>query len=409
MAFGNDVATMTPGSAVADSLEDILTRKRNEARQAMLDSITRQSAQARANYENSSAASLAEQRAAQAQFRQSEANKNRMAAMGPNPSSVDKATYDWGSKVSPSSFSMTPGGPTLASTQISDAGTQQVPSTNSPATFQYLGSPQYRQRQDTIKGLQSLTTDPAFANNPALQAELKVAAADPNWNPEAGIARVLTSKTNQGPGRIIFANEATGQAMSGGKPVTDFNSTDHIVAVPRPPQMPAAEMPYISGTMEDPVTHAKTPATFRVTPNMIGKNGLVTYPAGFTPDGKLAAAPKPPVVKPPKVDDRDWSLYINAKAAALRAPDDPKTEDLLNSQANKVINTATNDPVVKAFLSQAWTYKRARSLPADDLISKATRLPDDPKTQKEAQPLSDQQKEEIRQIWNQLKFEPQGQ
>lgn len=427
---GQDINTMTPGSAVADSLEDILTRKRNESRQAMLDSVTRQSAQARANYENAAAASLTEQREAHAQEQKSIADKNRMAAMGQNPGDVDKSTYDWGSKVSPGSFRMASGGATLPSTATTGIGSTlptgapsigptptpaaqppalpvqstsvpSTPDTSVPATYRYQGSPQYQQRQQTIQSLQDLTKDPSFANNPNLVAELKLATALPQYNPEGAVERIMTARNAQKPGRAISLDEATGKWKdSAGNIVTDANANDKVERIPRAANIPAGDTPFISGTIEDPITHIKTPSTFRVSPAMIGKDGLVRYPAGFTPEGKLGSAPRAPQVKPAKVDDRDWALYLNAKSAALRAPDDAKTEDLLNSQANKVINTSTNDPAVRAFISKAWTYKQARSVPADVLMSKM---------KEGSTPLTDPQKQEITQIWNQLKFDPQGQ
>lgn len=64
--------TITPGSAVADQLQDILARKRSESRQSMLDQIAEQERAKNDQYRQAQLAGLEEQRLGQAQLRQAQ-------------------------------------------------------------------------------------------------------------------------------------------------------------------------------------------------------------------------------------------------------------------------------------------------------------------------------------------------
>lgn len=394
----NDFTTMTPGSGVADALQDILTRKRNDARQAMLDDITKRATDARIRYEDETAKSMAVAREGRAEEQRSLAAKNMLAGLGDAPAPLDQETYNKIHQYAPTRVSMTPAQNTLPSTQFSDAGVQQVPATPAPASYRYNGSPAYQQRQDTQKGLEGLANDPSFARLDDLHKLLKISSLFPQANPEAAIERLLTSKTEKGDGHLYGVDPATHKRIDLGP----IGPNDRSMEFSRAPQTPAASTPDIPGTIEDPVTHEKRPTIFRVTPNRIDpKTGLVNYPTGFTPDGgKLGVARPPTAVKPAKISDKSWAEYLNAKAASLKAPDDPNTENLLNSQANKIIAEGTADPVSRAFLSEAWRQRPARMMSSDQLFSKL---------KAGSTPLTDAQKSDISSIWNQIKFDPLAQ
>lgn len=68
-----DIYTMTPGSAVADKLQEILTSRRLEARQAMLDQLNTRNVESQMEERKASMDSLAEQRAATAEWRKAQA------------------------------------------------------------------------------------------------------------------------------------------------------------------------------------------------------------------------------------------------------------------------------------------------------------------------------------------------
>lgn len=83
-----DFNTMTPGSAVADQLQDILTKKRNDARQAMIDEINRKNMESEMSYRAEQAASSKEQREAHAQEYQAAAQA-RAAALADQAKRAD--------------------------------------------------------------------------------------------------------------------------------------------------------------------------------------------------------------------------------------------------------------------------------------------------------------------------------
>jgi hypothetical protein len=75
--MAQDFNTMTPGSAVADTLQEILARKRAEARQAMLDDITQKESVANMEYRRENMLGLKEQREATSEQRQALGAKTR--------------------------------------------------------------------------------------------------------------------------------------------------------------------------------------------------------------------------------------------------------------------------------------------------------------------------------------------
>jgi hypothetical protein len=88
--YYSDLYSMTPGSEVADQLQNILARKRNEARQSMLDDLSRRQAESQMNYQQENIESLKSQRTSEAALRdqqvkdaaaKTKAAQDRMAAI----------------------------------------------------------------------------------------------------------------------------------------------------------------------------------------------------------------------------------------------------------------------------------------------------------------------------------------
>jgi hypothetical protein len=360
----NDFTTMTPGSGVADALQDILTRKRNDARQAMLDDITKRATDARIRYEDETAKSMAVAREGRAEEQRSLAAKNMLAGLGDAPAPLDQETYNKIHQYAPTRVSMTPAQNTLPSTQFSDAGVQQVPATPAPASYRYNGSPAYQQRQDTQKGLEGLANDPSFARLDDLHKLLKISSLFPQANPEAAIERLLTSKTEKGDGHLYGVDPATHKRIDLGP----IGPNDRSMEFSRAPQTPAGEMPYVTGTKEDPVTHKKSPATFRISPSMIGPDGLVKYPEGFTPEGKLSA--------PPRTTLNPNTLYGQKQVAALRSAFQRSGNSTPVRQGREIAEAdfinSISDPDLKKDIMTIRSDKRARMTPVEDLLKLVT-------------------------------------
>lgn len=257
----NSYLTMTPGSAVAGQLQDILTRKRLQARQNMLDDLNRRNTESEMKYREENAAGLREQREGMAAQRKATADKMFLDRLGDNPMEVDPATAAKLQEIAPTRLKTTPVGNTLPSVKSplagvlaganpasapAQAGPTEDPSQATPASAQYLGSPAYVKQHETELKIEALAKDPNFSKLPAEQQLLKISQIFPNVDPTAVFERLLTSKTQQAPGNFMVYDEATGTMKNMGP----RGPNDSLSIIPRAPKE-TPERPTWAGNTAD--------------------------------------------------------------------------------------------------------------------------------------------------------------
>jgi len=183
----------SPGYAVAGTLDQILTQRKAEARQAMLDSLNQQNVQSEIRSRDENTQGLTQQRAERAAEYKAQAAKLRMAGIAPG--SVSGGDVDFLKENAPSSLTQT-GGATLPSTSLigaselpggdtsgqGAASVENVPSkpdASIPITSTYAGIPEYQQKKKWQDAVNDLANDPSF-NDPAIQKLLKMEAISPD-------------------------------------------------------------------------------------------------------------------------------------------------------------------------------------------------------------------------------------
>lgn len=355
----NSWMTMTPGSAVAGQLQNILTQKRVEARQAMLDELNRKNVESEMSYRDENAKSLAENRAAQAQFRTENANKTFLGELGDNPSPLDPQTAARLGKIAPNRLQTTPAGSTLPSTQAPLAGvlpgaqapelpnqTTQSPAVDRPASYQYTGSPAYQKQHDTQKKLEDLIDDSSLSSEERM---LRMSTLFPNSDPAPMYERYITSKSQQAPGHQFAVDPVSKKRIDLGP----IGPNDKIEMLPRPPK--------------DPVEPATT-SYWSTGPDgkkalMIverdGRQHVSTTPEGYTLDDKVGH--NTPLVKPPHTSAVTWNRWSDAMHKVQQG--NVAAEPDLNAQAAKVAQEEGFDPQVTAHVLNEFRNpaNRARS------------------------------------------------
>lgn len=335
----NSYVTMTPGSAVAGQLQQILTSKRLEARQAMIDEMNRRNTESEIAYRDENAKSLAENRAAQAQLRTSQANKEFLGELGDNPTNLDPVTAAKLAKIAPNRLQTTPAGSTLPSKVAPAAGLMvgagapstplpsemtDSPAVDRPATNTYTGSPAYQKSKAITDQLTSLAGDPAFASLDDTHKLLKISAMFPGSDPAPMLERLMTAKSSQAGGHQYVVDPANPTKRID---LGVAGPNDKFEMLPRELRQPA-EPP----VMQYWGTDDNTGKRVLVNTYRNGKSQIVPAPEGITLDDKVGARGN--TAKPPKVAGPTWNLY----SAALQAASQGKTqaEPQLKSQAEKI-------------------------------------------------------------------------
>lgn len=384
--------TMTPGSAVAGQLQQILTSKRLEARQALLDSLNQKNVESQIadrdeNTKTNQAyrESLAENHKVQEELRKAEADKIRLGNFGETPGPVGPEDAAFLQRVAPTRIQSAPGANTLPSTQapmaapimagqpsqtrpIGSAQAQQpdtslptgmtpspsVPDKSVPATNMYMGSPSYQKQHEAQQKLEALA-DPksGFSSLSPEQQLLKIATIFPNADPNAVLERLMTSKSQAAPGRLILVDGDTRQATdtSTGKPFKGtIGPNDHVQTIAHSPRVPPEHDKVI---WDRPVLNpdgTPNPGKLYVErPN--GSINIIDAPGGTHPGDKNTKPAKPLVIPPTQATNLG-----KLKAMAM-----PKTGMLWDSppdpQALSAYHTAMNTTVYNAVKDQSPAFQ----------------------------------------------------
>lgn len=258
----------SPGFAVAGTLDQILTQRKAEARQAMLDSLNQQNVQSEISARNENTAGLAQQRDAKAADLKQHTADLRLSKMAPGK--VDGGDVDFLKSDFPSFLKQT-GGATLPSTSLigaselpgdgSGAGAASVedvpskPDSSIPTTSTFTGDKDYQQKKKWQDALQELSQDPSF-QDPSIQKLLQVESLSPDGQKNMGttLERLLTSRTQQPPPEN-WTVDASGKAHK-----LDTPPGAHITQLPNPPRPAAGHPPTLkdwttTGPDGKPVNH----------------------------------------------------------------------------------------------------------------------------------------------------------
>lgn len=207
------------GWGLGDTLEGILSQKRAEARQSMLDDLNRQNVLSTIQNRDENTRSLAEQRAAKAADLQSIANQKRLSSILPGDISGNQGDIDFLKGNYPSSLSQT-GGATLPSKSIvgvsGDIGDPNMgeltpgasapptsvpskPDASVPTTSTFLGTPAYQEKKQVRDRLSDLMDSPDFDQMDSLHKVLAVSQADPSSDPAHTMEQLLVSRASNPP------------------------------------------------------------------------------------------------------------------------------------------------------------------------------------------------------------------
>lgn len=207
------------GWGLGDTLEGILSQKRAEARQSMLDDLNRQNVLSTIQNRDENTRSLAEQRAAKAADLQSIANQKRLSSILPGDISGNQGYIDFLKGNYPSSLSQT-GGATLPSKSIvgtsGDIGDPNMgeltpgasapptsvpskPDASVPTTSTFLGTPAYQEKKQVRDRLSDLMDSPDFDQMDSLHKVLAVSQADPSSDPAHTMEQLLVSRASNPP------------------------------------------------------------------------------------------------------------------------------------------------------------------------------------------------------------------
>lgn len=375
----NSWITMTPGSAVAGQLQNILLEKRQAAHQALLDQIHARDVESQIRDRDENTKTNQEYRRGLIANRQALADQRRLADLGDQPAQIDPAsdTAKFLRVAAPTRYKETPATTTLPSTQMAGGATlgqapmmgsdedttaqppvpapalatQESPSISTPASGQFLGSSKYQAQHDTEAKLTALFNDPNFAKLPPEQQILKIAPIFPGTDPMAALERFLTSKTQQAPGHFRVYDENTATIKDLG-PV-GINDKTSLIPKSRPEPAPKAIAPYDAYDEQG----NKVPLNFN--PNT-GKYERAELPPGLRIGGKLG----PDKVVPP-VGLYDDKAFKDFQAAARNAG--PNASALRFAAATAFIDKI-HDPEVKADVIAIRNEPAAKALPIEDLV-----------------------------------------
>lgn len=235
MAY-SDFYTMTPGSAVADKLTEILTKRKEEQRQAMIDALNKQ------NLEHGWAnqdATLSLQRDQEARLGRGQDHDDMVSDVGlmpdvADPSSFDPKHHDYLKGIG--RIQTRPGLTPSVSSSYGAAGGDVVDEgatvgQKEPDREVYLGSNKYEEGERQKADIGELVGNPDFKNLPSLQQALIGAQHGVNIPGEA------LGK----PGRLRVVTPDNAASMNG----TEWNPHDHAIEQGYPPNGPQTNIQWI--------------------------------------------------------------------------------------------------------------------------------------------------------------------
>ncbi len=416
---GNDsYTTLTPGSAVAGQLQQILASKRLEARQAMMDEITRRNVESEIQTRADTVETNRASREATEEWRKAQAAKSiqdeqdrylsrfKSGQQLQNPATIAKIRG-----IDPDLLQQT-GGATLPSTQIGGGATLTGAPPSLPIAPSITQSPSV---PDTSIPTQTTYTGTGDQQSD-LQHELamRAMAQDPNTPPALKQWLAMSVGARKGgimPPASLFPQPTEdvevpliGWGRDGQPYDTGMTTKKGAIVRPEPaPQQPnMSSMPQLYQlTVPDPTDPTKTNIESHMfTPNEM-KAYLEAHPELQVRKGNVLPVKPTAAGEPPKVTDSTWKEWLNVNAAYDTSPSSVQAEEALSRQAHKVINESSNSANVKAWLGEAWDAKGsdgtshpARTMDANSLMVRM---------QNPSVSLTKPEKAEVRSIWDTLK------
>lgn len=342
---GNDSwQTMTPGSAVAGQLQEILTTKRLEARQAMLDNLNAQNVQSQIADRDKQAAVNEEYRKGLIDSRKTQELQRITSTLSPHLPFNDKTGVNYQFLKTNAPELIDPG---VEATQ--PLGPDEAGPSRPAVPESFHGTPLQlkTEHQEKLQGdLQRLMGDPTrWDPMPDAQKEALYRGAYNATIPE----NVLRPKVG---GKVYVIDDATGRLKdpSNGQEVNvnSVGPNDKIINIPRPAagaQGPGST-PFQAvdeNGIESSVGY--NPRTNSYEPSKIPQGLRIV--TGSRGNAAQKAAPKPP-----KVNQQTWALWSQAADKVLKG--NSAVEGDLNSQAAKIaqelgIPTDVSAPVLDVF------------------------------------------------------------
>jgi hypothetical protein len=392
------------GSGAADALNEILTQRKLEARQAFLDQLNAQNVQSEMEYRHQNALSLAEQREAHAQLMRQQAGENLIKNFGMGQNVTDD-TYNQAKKLGVESSFSAP----QASMGPDFQGPMPEGQTPDATPAKFIGSPQDQRNAEILKRQRALLDGPLGKDLPPavrMQMEFDAASGKPMAIPAGDWATAAAGKHS--PEWIEYQDYAQDVIKSGGKPIpfTQYMNEDANRKRPAAPNIQF--LPNFSGDPNAPLGYNRNPKTGALEPVVVppapskplqqvgqGGWGPVVNGKAVTPDSFNEAAstqgnvpqPKVQLTRPPaganagkpatvKVNNATWNNYymLHQKLSGMTPnPKDPsyvkaKTDN--DMAAARLVNEWQGaDADVKAEVLRA--YQTRPDLTSEDILKAA--------------------------------------
>lgn len=339
--IGNEsYLTMTPGSAMAGQLQQILTSKRLEARQAMLDELNRRNTESEMAARADNAATNKANREALASDRAAQELGRRTALMSPHQNLAGKDEQFLQANA-PSLID-----PGEHATEPLPDGAEGPSRPEIPSKFHglpaQLETEHKRQLQDDL--MKSMSDPTKWDPMPDAQKEAMYRNAFGASVPE----NVLRPKVG---GKRYLVDEATKTIIDGatGQRVltNSFGPNDTFTNIPRPAPGPQPHAPtFFEGTND--ATNERE--VYGVGQDL--KPSKVQFGSGFRVGGKAGTVNNSSGTKPAKTTPQTWGLWTTALQGVLKG--NTQAEGQLNQQAAKIaqemgLSPEAAEPVLEAF------------------------------------------------------------
>lgn len=381
---GQNVDLTTPGSAVADQLQDILARKRAVAQQQLMNSLDVQKTQAQIANQTASTQWLGEQRQGMAEMRAAQAEKLKQEAANeylnniPAGQVTDPGVIQKVQQLAPALLQQQtiPGvgsdftGPMKPAATATTADVRP----DNRAVMNFLGTPAAQQKaQDLAKKTQTekdqqdalkIVNDPVRFGN--LTPEQQILTTKQAGLDSSAIERYLTSKSTQGPtpGVILGRDGKFHLGSATGQVVTDLPANAVVKEQPVEPQDHYSDV----GPELD---KDKNPTGNRIAVDT--RNGNYVVRPAINAGGKSAGNAPKTVVGP--YPDKAFTELQSAWRAASSPNADPKLTGQMKAAAVQNFLTRVTDPKVRAGAQQIIQYQQqqlqgnpnAPKLTVDDL------------------------------------------
>lgn len=350
----------TPASGVANALQEIVSRRAFEKRQAMLDELNRRQTEAQMDVARQNAESMAEYRKAQAEDRaerarlaQQAADEKRLGTFAPGQIS-DPGSIEWLKEKFPQSVRTT--------------APQLGPEEQGPVqeTTEFLGTPAYQQQQKENSALLALESNPQFQQASPLGKMIMMKSVMSDPKDVGNIAPLLKQEQ---PARFAIRDPRTGKISYQEFPAgTQFETPSH------PPQGP---QPQFMGMM-DPTTNL--PIFQSGGEPYITKDGKRIAPGGYEARPSAASGADKIYTIPPadsaaiskaRADfERSKAGLMSSLGITSPGPGDATLKANLNQRMMAAASKMTKDENVKTALRMAITSADGESQDAFTVASK---------------------------------------